>query len=205
MWGTWTSTFTRCRSPFISLAWGLGVFVCRLYLWWGRWRGAGQGPELDRVLALHQVLVEALRSVGGGGSRSFPVFLHNRHGAPHLTVKCSQRTHTRWCSRINYCFREIGDIELGEWSREGVLRIGIRLKPFHFGQPDTNPFHETDPGSKNQPKSWKISKIIRTSFLFFLQKYYTYVRWTDINIYPNGINHRTGHFFGEKKNLFSRL
>ena len=69
-----------------------------------------------------------------------------------------------------------------------VLRIRIRMNPFHFGQPDPNPirFNETDPRrvAKNQPKSWKISsKIIRISYIFF-KTIIIKLMFTDLNIYP---------------------
>ena len=52
---------------------------------------------------------------------------------------------------------------------KSVFRIRIRLDPFHYGQPDS------DPGSKNQPKSWKISTKINKKSLeyhtFFFQNY----------------------------------
>jgi len=55
------------------------------------------------------------------------------------------------------------------------------VNPFHFGQPDP----ESDPESKNQPKSWKIStkinEIIRISYMFFKT---IKLMFTDLNIYP---------------------
>ena len=90
-----------------------------------------------------------------------------------------------------------------------MLRIQISLDPFHFGQPDPDPFNETDQVSKksakfienfhkNQPKSKEyhtfLSKILNLCL-------------TGINIYP--INIKTDHFwekyiFGRKK-VFKKL
>ena len=50
-----------------------------------------------------------------------------------------------------------------------VLRIRIRMDPFHFDQADPDPLRwNRIRVAKNQPKSWKIStKIIRISYNFF--------------------------------------
>ena len=55
--------------------------------------------------------------------------------------------------------------------------------PFHFGNPDPDPFHEMDPGSKIQPKSLKIStKIIQN------HKIIIYFCLKNITLFFNGHN-----------------
>ena len=58
-----------------------------------------------------------------------------------------------------------------------MFRIRIRLDPFHFGQPDPDPFHETDPETDMDGKK---SATFKENFhqnhknIIFFRKFETY-------------------------------
>ena len=68
-----------------------------------------------------------------------------------------------------------------------VFRISIRWDPIHFGHPDPDLFHETDPGRKKEKlKSWKMSTKINPNHKNILYIYFFLILnfcLIDINIY----------------------